>query len=828
MDLRLSTVAVRQGLRRTVLGSSIRGRFWRALVIVGLVPAVAISGYSAMSHQADLTSEARKLLSTEARLQAVVVEKILEQARASVAVLAENPALRGGSDGDPLSVKMQLDAYKLFEEVTLLHPMGAVLGTTNYGFSGRWDANAAFHQALEGATVMTPPLFYPYPDRLVVEFAAPVRDGEKVVGVVIGSMNMERVWRALDAADIGATGFVVALDRHGNVIAHPDKSMLLERLSGYPATPDDQATRDVLYLPPSGTRFVGHEAIVEDAGWRIVALQDENESYAVANASLAQVALVLPGVLLLTLLSATVLSRAISSPMRLLGAAMQRVSDGDLQQRVDETGLEEIDELAGTFNAMATALDQRSESLQAEMVERDRAEERIKYQAYHDPLTGLPNRMLMKERLDAALDSARHSGEAVAVVFIDLDRFKLINDSVGHARGDQLLRGASDRIQSLIRDGDSLARVGGDEYVLLLPSVSGRQAAFDVAERVLKGMREPWTLDGREYRITISLGVAMYPTDGADADTLLRKADTAMYAAKDDGRDGIRRFSEEMESGLQELVRLEQDLRHALERDELTLHYQPQVHAESGRVVGIEALLRWEHPVDGVLDASEFISVAEESGQIWDIGHFALHEACKQAQAWADAGTLDDVCMAVNVSVQQFHDVSIIDVVRSALAQSGLPAGRLDLEITESTAMRDIEHTARVLAELKAIGVNLSIDDFGTGYSSLSYLKRLPIDTVKIDRSFVEDVAINPDDAAIVAAIIAVATSLNMNTVAEGVETEDQARFLRRLGCATFQGYLYSRPVAPARLAQLLSDDPGAGSDGHRIVVSPSAPAYAT
>ena len=805
-----------------ILGSSIRGRFWRALVIVGLVPAMLVSGHLAMAQQESLIAEARRLLSTEARLQAAIVSKILEQARESMAVLAENPALHKYAD-DPVGTNMQLEAYRLFEEVTLLHPKGAVLATTNYGFAGRWDANASFRRALEGRTVMSPPLFYPYPDRLVIEFAAPVIEDAQVMAVVIGSMNMDRVWRALDSADIGTTGYMVLLDRHGNVIAHPDKSMLLAKLDGYSLT-DGPPSRAISYQPAEGPRFVGHETTVNAAAWHVLALQEESESHAVANASLLQLAVVLPAVLLLTLLAATVLSRAISRPMRLLGSAMQRVSDGDLEQRVDETGLEEIDEVAGSFNVMATALDQRNESLRAEMHERDRAEERIKYQAFHDSLTGLPNRMLLKDRLDTALAQARRSGEELAVIFIDLDRFKLVNDSVGHARGDMLLKGASDRILSLVREGDSLARVGGDEYVLLLPRVSDASAAGEVAERVLAGMREPWALDGREYRITVSLGIAMYPSDGADADTLLRNADTAMYAAKEAGRDGVRRFSAEMDASVQELVRLEQDLRHAQRRDELELHYQPQVDAHTGRVVGLEALLRWDHPDDGLLDAAEFISVAEETGLIWDIGLFVLHEACTQARAWAESGLLDDASIAVNVSAHQFHDVGIVDVVRSALADSGLSPHKLDLEITESTAMRDIEHTARLLAELKTMGVSLSIDDFGTGYSSLSYLKRLPIDSVKIDRSFVEDVASNPDDAAIVAAIIAVATSLHMDIVAEGVETEEQARFLRDLGCPTFQGYLYGRPQAASSVTESLASSVARSSsrpDAGRAIVLP-------
>jgi diguanylate cyclase (GGDEF)-like protein len=795
-----------QGLRRLVLGQSIRGRGGRALILAGLAPILAMSFYVATSQRADLAAVANENLATQARLQAAAVQAVLDQAEEAVAVLAANPTLRGGPE-DEGAIAEQLEAFKLFEEVTLLHPMGVVIEATSYGFAGRWDANAAFRGALEGRSVMSPPVFYSQPERLVVEFAAPVYRGSEILAVVVGSMNMNRVWRVLDAIAISQTGFFVALDKHSNVIAHPDKSLVLRKLDGYDVSREEPDQGSISLQLADGSEFVGHEVLVGASGWRVVALQENREAYALADATAGQAAIVALLVLVGTLAAASILSRAISGPMRTLGEAMRRVAEGDLAQRVSGPGLDEIDTVAESFNVMVQKLEQRSDSLKVESAERDRAEQQIRYQAYHDPLTGLPNRMLLADRLDMALADSRRTGEPLAVLYIDLDRFKSVNDSAGHAPADTLLQGVSDRILGVVREGDSLARVGGDEYVLLLPRVLDGDEAVEIGRRIQRCLLPPWELGGREYRITASLGIAMSPRDGADAETLLRNADTAMYAAKDAGRNSHRMFSSEMDASIQERASLEQDLRKALPRGEFALHYQPQVVAASGRIIGMEALLRWHQPQRGLVPPVDFISVAEETGLISDIGKWVLETAAAQIQAWNEAGLVDGFPVAVNVSARQFQDVGFTDTVRAALELAGLSASQLELEITEGTAMRDIDHSVRTLAELKKMGVRVSIDDFGTGYSSLSYLKRFPIDTVKIDRSFIADITRDADDAAIVEAIVAVASSLNMGTIAEGVETEGQLAHLRELGCELFQGFLFSQALPPAEFAELLVRD---------------------
>jgi diguanylate cyclase (GGDEF)-like protein len=415
----------------------------------------------------------------------------------------------------------------------------------------------------------------------------------------------------------------------------------------------------------------------------------------------------------------------------------------------------------------------------------------------------------MADRLHVALAESRRSGEPLAVLYLDIDRFKHVNDTVGHALGDVLLKNVSDSILAVTREGDSLARVGGDEYILLLPRVSGATEAVEVARRVLAALRKPWELENRTYHITASIGIALHPEHGADGEALIRNADTAMYRAKEDGRDGVAVFDEHMDAGVKKRVALEQDLRVALARSQFALHYQPQIDAETRQVIGAEALLRWHHPRQGTISAQDFIDVAEDTGMIWDIGRWVLHKACADVRAWNQRGIGPGLTVSVNISARQFHDTGLVDDVREALARAGLPARRLDLEITESTAMRDVEHSVRTLNQLKGMGVSVSIDDFGTGYSSLSYLKRFPIDTVKIDRSFVADVAHDGDDAAIVGAIVAVAGSLNMRTVAEGVETEEQLTYLRGLQCRVFQGFLFSPALPILELGKLLADVSG-------------------
>ncbi len=439
-----------------------------------------------------------------------------------------------------------------------------------------------------------------------------------------------------------------------------------------------------------------------------------------------------------------------------------------------------------------------------DITDRKRAEEQVKHLAFHDALTGLPNRLLLNDRLTIALAQSHRSRQKLAILYLDIDRFKVINDSLGHTIGDELLRRVAERLRACVREGDTVARLGGDEFVILVSRISSDGDAATVAQKILAAVRLPFGVEQRDYFLTTSVGVSLYPNDGVDGETLLQNADTAMYRAKEQGRDNFQLYAPAMNARAADRLSLENRLRKALQNDELLLHYQPIVDLRNGRVRGAEALLRWQHPERGLLPPAEFISLAEVSGLISPIGRWVLETACKQARDWQILGN-PRFTVSVNLSPRQFLQTDLVSQVAAALSSSGLDAGSLDLEITESNAMENAEVTVNTLWELRRLGVGISMDDFGTGYSSLNYLKRFPIDRVKLDRSFVRDVVTNPEDAAIVRAVISMAHTLRLVVAAEGVENEDQLAFLRDHRCDEMQGFLFSPPVEPLEFQKLLT-----------------------
>jgi len=438
-----------------------------------------------------------------------------------------------------------------------------------------------------------------------------------------------------------------------------------------------------------------------------------------------------------------------------------------------------------------------------DITERTYAEEQIKHLAYHDALTNLPNRLLFKDRLTVALSHANREGSSLAVLFLDLDRFKVINDSLGHNIGDQLLQAVAARLQTCVRESDTVARLGGDEFTVLLPHLHRSDDAVPVAQKIIEAIRHPFHIEGREFFSTTSIGISLFPEDGTDAETLIKNADTAMYQAKEVGRDNYQLFNAHVNAKALQRIALEHGLRKALTNDEMAVHYQPIFDMRSGRITGMEALLRWTHPDLGAIPPATFIPLAEATGVMIPIGTFALREACRQAKEWHDAG-FQSLSLAVNLSVTQLQQVDLVERVAEILEESGLPPRMLELEITESSAMHSPEQSVRTLFELKKLGLRISLDDFGTGHSSLSYLKRFPIDTLKIDQSFVHDITTDPDTAAIVTAIIAMAHSLRLKVIAEGVEFTEQANFLRFHGCDQMQGFLITPPVPASEFLQLV------------------------
>jgi diguanylate cyclase (GGDEF)-like protein/PAS domain S-box-containing protein len=435
--------------------------------------------------------------------------------------------------------------------------------------------------------------------------------------------------------------------------------------------------------------------------------------------------------------------------------------------------------------------------------ERRRAQERLNYLAHFDALTGLPNRVMFNERLLQTMRDADIKERLVALMFLDLDRFQTINDTLGHEAGDELLKAAARRLTGCLRRGDTVARLGGDEFTVVLADVGHVDDVAWVANKILEAFARPFHVADSELFVTVSIGITLYPFDDHGIDGLLKNADMAMYKAKEQGRNNYQFYTTELNERAREHLGLDIALRRALEREELLLHYQPQVDLANGRIVGMEALLRWHHPERGLIPPSAFIPLAEENGLIVPIGEWVLRQSCAQVRAWEAQG-LTVGRTAVNLSARQFRQRDLAERVAAILADTGLPAARLELEITESTLMHSADTTSAALAELKAMGLRLAIDDFGTGYSSLSYLKRFPIDTLKIDQSFVRDITHAPDNAAIITAIITMAHSMGMKGVAEGVETEDELRFLHRHHCDGMQGFLFSRPLPAEEFAALL------------------------
>ncbi len=422
------------------------------------------------------------------------------------------------------------------------------------------------------------------------------------------------------------------------------------------------------------------------------------------------------------------------------------------------------------------------------------AEKQVQFLAYYDALTGLPNRILLSDRLTQALASARRRGESIGLLFLDLDRFKIINDSLGHSIGDLLLHEVATRLREQTRDPDTVARIGGDEFLIVLNGIRGSSDAAAAAQRIISAIASEFVIQGRSLKISCSLGICVYPEHGEDAESLIKNADAAMYGAKENGRNRYRFFTKEMNAHVIERSTLERGLRTALDNQELFLMYQPQVHIETGRIVGLEALLRWQHPELGSVPPDKFIKVAENSGLIIPIGEWVLRTACLQLHEWQQQG-LPPVCMAVNVSAIQFRQEGFREMIKKILRESDLAPHFLELELTESLLTKNADVVFAVMQDLKDMGLKLAIDDFGTGYSSLSYLRQLPVSKLKIDRSFIRDVATNADAAVIATAIISLAKGLNLKVIAEGVETEEQLAFLQARQCDEMQGYYFSKPL---------------------------------
>lgn len=456
--------------------------------------------------------------------------------------------------------------------------------------------------------------------------------------------------------------------------------------------------------------------------------------------------------------------------------------------------------------------------MHVEVTESMRIEERMLQLAHYDALTQLPNRLLFRDRLATAMAMAQRNHTTVAVCFLDIDRFKAVNESLGHQTGDLLLLEVANRLKTCLRESDTVSRLGGDEFALILPELSQRQYSTYVAERIIHALGASFSIDGNEIFASASIGITLFPNDSDELDTLLRNADTAMYRAKELGRNNYQFFTTEMNANAMEAIKLERDLRHALENDEFVLFYQPKASCTTGRIVGFEALLRWRHPVRGLVAPNEFIPMLEETGLIVPVGAWVLHEACRQTKIWQEDG-YGELSMAVNVACKQMNSV-LCETVAHALKSCGLKPEYLELELTESQLMTDADNIITTLRQLKEIGITISVDDFGTGYSSLAYLKRFPLDSLKVDRAFVQDITADTNDVSITRAIITLAHSFNLEVIAEGVETEGQLNLLIANQCDVIQGFYFSRPLPEKDISVMLRD--GRALSAYRLQSSPS------
>ena len=680
-----------------------------------------------------------------------------------------------------------------------------------------------------------------------IELAASLEARHMALGIAeasreIGLANTDRLQEYVMRMNQANRRDVVIVDRQkkGLADAHPDERGL--PFAGDPGnevalTLADGTTRTFIEKNdhhPQGARQIvvavgGAGANAPSAGAVILEYTPiREELLAAARADLALIGIA--GALLIVFLGcvAVGLTRQIIGPLRSLELAVRQIYSSDYAVRVDITSDDELGRLGLSFNAMAATLGLEHEALeehkalleqriadrtaeltvanaalQAEVEERQRSAERNEHLAYYDSLTELPNRSLFSKLLKQGLTAAARNGRQLAVLFVDLDRFKNINDTLGHTAGDQLLQEIARRLQGCLRANDTVARLGGDEFVVLLPEIDGPADVENVAQKILGATSKPFATLGQEFHVTASVGISSYPADGEDERTLMKNADIAMYQAKDEGKNNYQFYSAQLNAHTFEKLALESSLRLALERDELELYYQPKIDAATGKVGGMEALLRWEHPELGTVSPAKFIPIAEETGLIVAIGRWVLRTACAQNVKWRELGAAP-LCVAVNLSVRQFTDEHLLEDIVTVLRDTGMDPTLLELEITESMLMRDIDKAISVLTAIKKMGIRLAIDDFGTGYSSLSNLKKFPLDTIKVDRSFVRDLPERFEDRSIAEAIIAMGRALSLTVVAEGVETVEQANFLREQSCDEFQGFYFSKPVPAAEFEKLL------------------------
>lgn len=633
----------------------------------------------------------------------------------------------------------------------------------------------------------------------------PVGVAPKLRGYVGVTIDIDDITKRIREGRVGDSGYLFATDTSGKVIFNSDNRPLGGSLPADVVATTLEAQHEK--ARPVLTLLEGENTFLES-----IRLHDDLHMFAaLPQLELAtisyKIGLVVTTITLLAIVITTFfLTWAIESliirPVSWLGAFSKEIGRGNLSVKFDHvTSSDEIGELAAAFQTMAGNL--------------QKSDERIRFLAFHDSLTGLPNRPMFKEYLERSIAHAKRNQQLLAVLFMDLDNFKHVNDTLGHQAGDELLREVADRITKVLRGDDYisheaiqddpdeiLARLGGDEFIILLPDLQDPHAPGAVAQRIIEALCQPINVIGQDCHVGASIGITVYPADGEDVDLLIKHADIAMYHAKDKGKNIYQYFQDSMNAAAMERLKLENRLRNAIQHEHFTLHYQPQVDSTSHELIGMEALVRWVDPNDGLIPPNDFIPLAEDSGLILPIGEWVIHTACRQAREWQKAGYRTGL-VSVNISSIQFEKQDVPSIIKSALSRYRLDPASLEIEITESAIMTNPKRAVEILDEIKALGVSIALDDFGTGYSSLSYLRRFPIDTLKIDRSFILEVDKKQEDAEIVGAITAMAHILGLRVVVEGIEKVSQLEVVHERQCDVVQGFLFSRPLPPEQIASL-------------------------
>ena len=697
---------------------------------------------------------------------------------------------------DPLQTTLYLNFFVVNREGVVIADQYSLPGGLGTSFKDR----PFFAQAMASEqVVITEPVIGRLVKKPLVTIALALRDARgQAAGVLVGTLfpSDADLFGQMEGTRLGETGyFIVISPKSRLIVSATETQRIMQKIPEGANQLLERRIREGYDGPGIAITSTGLETFtvsrrLPSTGWLLVAGMETRETFVPIANQKRQIYL---SALLMTLLMILVLRQVLARqmvPLVKASESMRQMVDGKAAfaplpvRRRDEIG-----RLIESFNAL--------------VLWRTVAEHQMEFLAQHDALTALPNRLLVEDRFNQATGYADRSGHKVALLSLDLDKFKSINDSLGHGLGDALLKQIASRLCDALRDTDTLSRQGGDEFLLLLPSLDDGDATLPVLDKLMDCLQAPFSIEGQELSTTVSIGVALYPEDGTDFSTLLKHADMAMYRAKEAGGNSYCFFDPKMNVDILDSLALRNGLKSALSRQEFVLHYQPQIELATGRVVGAEALIRWLHPTLGLVPPGRFIPVAEDNGLIVPIGAWVLQEACRQAAAWRQQG-LPPLTMAVNLSAVQFKRGDLQATITSALQQSGFDPRHLELELTESILIHDAEGVLETVRALKQLGLKLSIDDFGTGYSSLSYLKRLAVDKLKIDQSFVRDLATDPEDAAIVQAIIQMARSLKLITVAEGVEDAAMLACLRSFQCDEAQGYHYARPMPAEEFARYL------------------------